>query len=252
MDEERMKRRLQTNVAITCIKIFLVIYNIIFWLTGVGILAIGVLLKVYEDHYAHLTKDYSSVAPYVFIVSGVVIIIVSISACCCTVKSKPVLLYMLSTFLFFIFVVELGLAISAYMFRQKIQNQFKDNMKNMLKDYRGSKKGIDMDLDLLQSTIHCCGVDNYTDWFESSWAGGEKAVPKSCCKNVQECTNKPLINVDQIYQNGCSNIIIGVTKKYANVILGVSGGFALFQLLGTLMSFTLGKIISKNQYELLT
>lgn len=252
MDEERVKRSLQTNVAITCIKIFLIVYNIIFLITGVGILAIGVLLKIYENYYAHLTKDYSSVAQYVFIVVGIVIIIVSISACCCTVKSQPVLLYVFSTFLFFIFVVELGLAISAYLFHQKIQNEFKDNMKNMLMSYKGSKTGIDADFDLLQLTIKCCGVQNYTDWFKSSWAGGEKAVPKSCCKNDQECSNRPLIDVNQIYQNGCSSIIIGVIKKYANVILGVFGGFALFQLLGTLMSFTLGKIVSRNHYEMLT
>lgn len=46
--------------------------------------------------------------------------------------------------------------------------------------------------DSLQVSLHCCGVDNYTDYQNNdAWAKGDKIIPESCCV-LDEATLAPL------------------------------------------------------------
>ncbi|XP_076343995.1 tetraspanin-7-like isoform X2 [Tachypleus tridentatus] len=216
-----MGRRLQTAAALTCMKICLMVFNFIFWLTGIGILVIGVWMKVSLYQFLQLSDEYNNSAPYVFIGTGAAIIVVGFLACCCTVKGKPSLLYLFSCFLALVFMLELGAAISGYIFRGKLHAGFKYGLKDALNKYKGSDNLHDKDLDRLQSTLHCCGVFNYTDWFHTAWSEKAEAVPPSCCKTLKNCNNTPLTNVTHIFH----------------------------QLLGVILSCCLAKNVNKAKYE---
>ena len=46
--------------------------------------------------YVEVSSEFSDSVPYVFIASGGLIILLGTFACCCTVKTQPVLLYIVS------------------------------------------------------------------------------------------------------------------------------------------------------------
>ena len=60
--------------------------------------------------------------------------------------------------------------------------------------------------------MKCCGSDDYSDWFTTAWAGGEKNVPTSCCKDDKnDCkhTNLPTggnSTALEIYTKVCANL----------------------------------------------
>ncbi|XP_076338634.1 tetraspanin-6-like [Tachypleus tridentatus] len=244
-----MGRRLQTEAALTFMKICLMIFNFIFWLTGIGLLVIGIWMKVSLYQFLQLSDEYNNVAPYVFIGTGAAITVVGFFACCCTVKGQPVLLYLLSAFLVVVFVLELGAAISGYIFRGKLNTGFRTGLHQALKKYKGHNSVQDKDLDLLQSTLHCCGVDNYTDWFETHWSSKTKSVPVSCCKIEKNCKNKPLTVVTDIFQQGCYEKVVNFVNGNLKIIGGGAVAIACFQLLGVLLACCLAKNVNKAKYE---
>lgn len=57
-------------------------------------------------------------------------------------------------------------------------------------------------VDVLQETMECCGVQNYTDWRDTSWFNhtGGHMLPLSCCNATFSCNGTV---PDQFYQMGC-------------------------------------------------
>ncbi|XP_055932990.1 tetraspanin-36-like [Argiope bruennichi] len=69
-------------------------------------------------------------------------------------------------------------------------------VRNIMQNYN-AKSVMNIYLDALHAQLKCCGAEDYTSWFRTSWAGGKKIVPVSCCKNLKYCHNlEPLIVTD--------------------------------------------------------
>ena len=88
--------------------------------------------------------------------------------------------------------------------------------------------------DLVQKNLHCCGVENYTDW--DGIINGT-AVPDSCCIGGQEEKCGGEYNPDKpeedIYTEGCFSVFSQEFKDNLNIV----GGMLKF-------------IVSKTTYEL--
>ena len=65
-------------------------------ISGIVILGIGIWIQISLDKYVEVSPEFSDSVPYVFIASGGLIILLGTFACCCTVKTQPVLLYIVS------------------------------------------------------------------------------------------------------------------------------------------------------------
>ncbi|GAB6032183.1 hypothetical protein CHUAL_010830 [Chamberlinius hualienensis] len=246
-----MGRRLQTVAAVTCMKTLLMVFNVIFWLTGIGILVIGVWMKVDLYKYMELTTNYNPAVSYVLITTGAVIILVGSLACCCTAKGVPALLYLYSVFLMIVFVVELSAGISGYVYRGKFRNGFEVGWNNSLMNYGKSRSGKEL-IDNLQSTLHCCGSAKYSDWFNTPFGAANKSVPESCCKGDHNCKHTNLDGPTpptDINTEGCFSTIVTFVDKNIGAIGGAAMAFAFFQLIGVMLSCCLAKNINKAKYE---
>ena len=69
---------------------------VLFQVSGIAILALGIWTKVELYMYMELTDHYYKEAPYVLIGVGAGIVLIGSLGCLCTVKGKSVLLYMVS------------------------------------------------------------------------------------------------------------------------------------------------------------
>ena len=92
------------------------------------------------------------------------------------------MVYTFAFLLFFILLAQFGAAIVAFVLKIDPGEVIKINMVKGLDNYGvNDHEGITNTWDAVQEQLECCGVNNYTDWMQTSkfTSGG---VPDSCCK----------------------------------------------------------------------
>ncbi|XP_048746665.1 tetraspanin-7-like [Ostrea edulis] len=249
MDRGRAKSTMSTTAAVGCMKTLLMIFNFIFWVTGISILALGIWTKVDLYKYMELSTIYYKDSPWILIAVGALIVIVGSFGCCCTAKGNVVLLYMYGLFLVLVFAVELGAGAAGFFYKGKLEQGFKEGLENALKQYGNGNQAMDE----LQTQLHCCGSKSYVDWFSTPWEetkNGSRAVPRSCCK-TDVCNNMDVkdANVTDINTTGCYTKVVDFMQSNMAVIAGVAFGISFFQLLGALLACCLAKRVNKSKYE---
>lgn len=241
--------------AVACMKTLMMVFNFIFWVTGIAILAIGIWTKVDLYKYMELSSIYYKESPFILIGVGIVIVIVGSLGCCCTVKGNTILLYMYSGFLVIVFVIMLATGAAGFVYKGKLEGGFKEGLENALNQY-GNDSDITTGMDDLQRKLKCCGMNSYTDWFSTKWSGTPNSVPSSCCKGDESnCkhTNLPSTpaanETMEINTQGCYTTVLDFMQGNMGVIGGVALGFSFLQLLGALFACCLAKNINKSKYE---
>ncbi|CAH1102978.1 unnamed protein product [Psylliodes chrysocephalus] len=237
-----MVKQLQTVAAMACMKSFLMVFNIVFWISGIIILAIGIWVQVELYKYMEMSTAFSSTAPYVLIATGSLIILVGSFACCCTVKGQPSLLYTYGAFLAVIFLLELGAGISIFAYRNKLTDGFDKGITQAMMNYRNDSGHLAQDFDLMQETLQCCGNHRPRDWLDLDHP---QPIPSSCCIKENCKTDKE----DQIYSQGCYTKIVEFLNANVGIVAGAAVGIAIFPLVGVILSCCLAKVVNKAKYE---
>ncbi|XP_030768128.1 tetraspanin-7-like isoform X2 [Sitophilus oryzae] len=241
-----MGKHLQTVAALACMKSFLMVFNFIFWVSGIAILAIGIWMEVELYKYMEMSTAFSGTAPYVLIGTGSFIILIGSLACCCTVKGQPVLLYVYGAFLAIVFVLELGAGISIFAYRTKLTEGFDKGLTRAMMNYHNANSSqVSSDLDLIQSTLHCCGNHKASDWLELELPHA-LPIPPSCC--IKDGCNTE-VDRGEIYTQGCYNKVIDFLDANIGIVAGAAVGIAFFPLVGVILSCCLASIINKTKYE---
>ncbi|XP_066571152.1 tetraspanin-6 [Amia ocellicauda] len=245
-------RRLQTKPVITCLKTFLISYSLIFWFTGVILLAVGVWGKVSLEAYFSLVTQKSTNAPYVLIGTGAIIVIFGLFGCFATCRGSPWMLKLYAMFLTLVFLAELVAGISGFLFRHEIKAIIRTTFEDAVKNYNASSQNHEA-VDNIQRNLKCCGVQNYTDWGDTDYFK-EKGIPVSCCRNPNECTPDNLKDLSkaasEVYGEGCISLVTIVMESNLGIIAGISFGIAFFQLIGIFLACCLSRYITNNQYEM--
>jgi len=253
----RADQAMETAPVVECMKTLMMVFNVIFWVTGVVILAIGIW--THEDLYVYLkiSTIYQPGAPYVLIAIGAIIVLVGALSCLCTIKGHPLPIYVLSGFLVAVFLVEFSCGIAVLVEKEKLNEGFSAGLTKAMDKY-GDNNDL---LDWVQKKMVCCGINNYTDWYadrnvSSSWEAGQyfSTVPESCCKSndpAKKCRFEgpfPEFEAD-IFTQGCHKLLVDFIGGSLGPIGGVSLGIGFFTGLGAILAFFLGKSIDKATYE---
>lgn len=242
-------RRLQTKPVITCLKTFLISYSLIFWFTGVILLAVGVSGKV-SLAYLSLTSDTGTNAPYVLIGTGAIIVIFGLFGCFATCRGSPWMLKLYAMFLTLVFLAELVAGISGFIFRHEIKATLGTAYRDAVNSYN-STDSRSAAVDYIQKTLLCCGVNNSTDWIHTKYFE-EKGYPTSCCKDLNNCPEEALKDKDKapVHTEGCFLKVTKAMEANLGIIAGISFGIAFFQLIGIFLACCLSRYITNNQYEM--
>ncbi|XP_066505345.1 tetraspanin-6 [Hoplias malabaricus] len=245
-------RRLQTKPVITCLKTFLISYSLIFWFTGVILLAVGVWGKVSLESYLSLASDTSTNAPYVLIGTGAIIVIFGLFGCFATCRGSPWMLKLYAMFLTLVFLAELVAGISGFVFRHEIKAELKDAYLNAEKNYN-STDIRSRAVDTIQRNLKCCGVHNLSSWEDTAYFK-QHGIPESCCITLNNCTTEYRRNITLAktvaFKQGCFSMVTTVLEGNLEIIAGISFGIAFFQLIGVFLACCLSRYITNNQYEM--
>ncbi|XP_052747094.1 tetraspanin-7 [Bicyclus anynana] len=231
----------QFNVVavVACFKTLLFLFNIVFWLTGLLMLVLGLWAEFGLYKYMEMSPEFSGTAPLVIIGVATLIVLISSVAFSGIIKGQPVLLYIYGGFLICIFMMELGVGASAICYRDTFAKGLHDGLTKSIITYNPKKANFDF----AQATLQCCGVSNYTDWMRLS---PQRVIPISCCVDKTRCVTA---NYSDVYQRGCYEVLSEYLMNNLNIVFAIAIGTALLPLVGAMVSCSLARGIEKSKYD---
>ncbi|XP_066597470.1 tetraspanin-7-like [Prorops nasuta] len=238
-----MGKRLETVATMACMKTLLMLFNFVFWASGMIMLCIGIWMKIQLQDYADVgIEGIGSVLLAISCLGGILAITATL-ACCCTARGHPALLYLYGAFLAVVALLELAAGASVYAYRASLNEGFDQALNDSLSAY-GDDTSKSAHIDTMQSTLHCCGNRGYQDWLGMI---PPKEIPASCCiKPEMECdTSDP----SEIYTEGCYNRIFDFICRNIGMVAGTAVGVAFFPLVGVFLACCLASNINKAKYE---
>jgi len=233
-----------------CVKYLLFAFNLIFAISGIALLSIGIVVRTAYSHYLSFVGDAVLSAPILLIVIGAVIFVVAFSGCCGAVKENRCLLLTFSILLAIIFILEIAAGITAYVLKDKLNEQIPIQMKKTIANFNQTDyQGVTDTWKLVQHEMHCCGIDGPDDWDMVVPAyNGTQNVPDSCCVEETDGCGLGTRDSDAVYKTGCVDSFKAFVAKQVEYVGGVGIGIAFIQLLGIVFSCLLAHSI-KKEYE---
>ncbi|XP_038165278.1 CD63 antigen [Cyprinodon tularosa] len=232
-----------------CVKYLLFFFNFIFWICGLALIVVGVLVQV-SLHKSFLIRDASASAAPIFIIAvGVVIFFIAFFGCCGAWKENHCMVTTFAVLLTLIILAEIAAAILGYVYRNKLSIVVQDSLTEMISNYKNSSAEFKKTVDDLQEVWKCCGVNNASDW--KNYGEDKVTVPDSCCKNVTVgCGKGTMTDANKVYQKGCHDALETFLKENIQWVIVAALVIAVLQIMGIVFSCLLMRGI-RSGYEVM-
>ncbi|KAM0731349.1 CD63 antigen [Formica fusca] len=221
------------------IKYILFIFNLVFAISGIGIIAAGACVLADVGEFGHFVEGRIMAPPIVLIVAGAIVFIIAFLGCYGAIKEHYHILIVFAAALLIIFVIELAVGIAAAVFKNDFSMAMKDTLKDSMKNYSETDR---MAWDNVQRKLECCGVDGPNDWTPSN--GFTLTFPSSCCKHDPQVICQ--VNDATVYQEGCFSKLEMRVHKGATVLIGVGIGIAFVEIAGIILAWCLAATIKRE------
>ncbi|KAM3869950.1 CD151 antigen [Diretmus argenteus] len=251
----------KTNTCGTiCLKYLLFTFNILFWLAGGFVLAVGVWTMVEKSEYISLlNSSYYSASAVILIVAGAIVVVTGIIGCCATLKETKSLLIVYFMLLLCIFLLEVVAGVLAYVnyqecfpFCYQLDGELRQNLKETMqqKYQQPGEESITQAVDKLQQEFKCCGSNSSSDWSDSVWvqaAKKEHMVPDSCCKTPSDsCGHRD--HPSNIYKGGCIIKLEDFILNQLHILGAVGIGIAFLQIVGMMFTCCLYRNLKEEPF----
>ncbi|TKS76686.1 CD63 antigen [Collichthys lucidus] len=232
-----------------CVKFLLFFFNFIFWLCGLALIVVGIIVQI-GLHKTFMINDASaSGVPIVLIGVGVVIFFIAFFGCCGAWKENYCMITTFAILLSLIIIVEIAAAIAGYIFRNKLSAVVQDSLTEMINKYNNGTEEFKKAVDKLQEDMKCCGVNSSLDWKHFKPEGN--SVPDSCCKNVSaNCGIGKMTDAAMVYQKGCHDTVEAFLKKNIQWVIAAALVIAFLQIMGIVFACMLMRGI-RSGYEVM-
>ncbi|XP_045176811.2 CD82 antigen-like [Mercenaria mercenaria] len=246
-------------------KFGLIFFNIIFILSGIAVLGVGIWVVVDNNvvNMQNLVEFDSNdkslfTAACILIGFGSFVLNVSVFgflAACCASKSKFFIVGYL-VFLVIIFIGEFAGGITAAVSKGKIGDNLQGVLSKSFEKYNPGNELLPKAWDYMQTWLQCCGSEGPKDYTNITFTPTTQYVPKTCCilskKDPEHpkpvdgtaCQEQALqiqmgnapIGETFVQTQGCYNSLEDKIKSHFGVIIGVAVGIAIIQIFGIVLS----------------
>ncbi|GCC29283.1 hypothetical protein chiPu_0007722 [Chiloscyllium punctatum] len=230
-----------------CIKFLMVGINAVITVAGFVLLGFGVWVKVHGDSILQILGSRAGHflnVGYFCIAAGCCLALLGLVGCYGVIKESKLLLMLFFLIMATIFIGEISCAIVILVFQTIVATVFEEEALYLLKNNYtgyGDKNFASYGWDSVMAAFQCCGLNNYTDFIQSSYHKLKgRLYPKSCCHDPTspDCDGFDTSDAT-IYSKGCLNAVITMIKKNSVVISGVAVGIAIIEMLAMAISLTL-------------
>lgn len=232
-----------------CVKYLVFFFNFIFWLCGLALIVVGVLVQVSLHNELMINDASASGGPILLIALGVIVFFVAFFGCCGAWKENFCMITMFAILMSLIIIAEIAAAILGYVYRGKVTDVVHDSLTDMISNYNTSSPEFRDTVDKLQRDLKCCGVNSSADW--RSFSVSENSVPDSCCITVTAgCGQGTMSDASKVYQTGCQKAMETLLLNNVQWIIVAALVIAVLQVLGVVFACLLMKGI-RSGYEVM-
>ncbi|XP_004930557.1 tetraspanin-5 isoform X2 [Bombyx mori] len=188
------KYRRDTSEVSCCLKYVIFGVNVLFWLVGLIVLAVGVWSWTEKDTFNNLSRltNIALDPAFILICVGTITFIIGFTGCVGALRENTCLLACYAVFLALLLLAEMTTGILFFVFKDWIKQQATTGFQTFIVHYREDPDQQNM-IDWIQEEwLQCCGVEGPKDWDRNAYfncssgaAGAREAcgVPFSCCRN---------------------------------------------------------------------
>ncbi|XP_029011880.1 CD63 antigen [Betta splendens] len=231
-----------------CVKYLLFFFNFIFWICGLALIVVGVVVQVRLNKSLMISDTSSSAVPILLIVVGVVIFFIAFFGCCGAWKENYCMVTMFAILLTLIIIVEIAAVITGYVFRNKISKVVQDSLSDMVTKYNTTSE-VRKSLDEIQKSWKCCGVNSSADWI--GFRSDQNSVPDSCCVNITtNCGIGHMKDSAIVNQQGCAVALEKILKDNIQWVIVAALIIAFLQIMGIVFACMLMRGI-RSGYEVM-
>ncbi|XP_072034871.1 tetraspanin-9-like isoform X2 [Amphiura filiformis] len=228
------------------IKYLLFVFNLLFFISGCGILALGITLNVNNGGFATLLPSVPFLnAANLCIAVGVIVMVVGFVGCCGAIKENGCMLLIFFFLLLLIFVLEIVAGILGFVYESQVSDYVESDLITGLQKY-DTEKGLQSAWDRLQSDLQCCGVDGAADWaMNSSFPATQ--FPDSCCREYAIDCGKT-VGYTGAWKDGCAEILLTYLEDNIYYVGAVCIAIGIFELFGMIFACVLHRSIKEGEY----
>jgi len=268
-----------------CARIILIIFNIVFWLSGAAMLALGLWMLFDPDISARLsfvgvagsaadeaggfsTGNLLQYAAYVVIAVGGFVFIVGFFGCCGAIKQSKCLLGFYIFFLFVVMLIEFAAAILGIYFQSEIFEKISVGYTDNVVAHFGKNTTDDMafteGINWIQIEGKCCGWEDPAIEYATSTIITVAGRTASCCVFAADVVTSDLAKKDEtklyaesagcetgaagtnFYTDTCKDSLEDWVKEHAFLIIGVGIGIGCIELFGIIFACCLCRNVDEE------
>ncbi|CAF0932169.1 unnamed protein product [Didymodactylos carnosus] len=201
--------RSSMSCGIRLIQIIMVVFNVLFFLVGAALLALGIYVMVdpkfqkikallpinTNNSYLDQGFSYITMIAIVVVVLGSILFILGFCGCCGAMRRSICLLTVYSILVGIIIIVEVALTIYIVSFQSKFKEQFVPKLQESIsKGYQGppikenEPGAVSLAWDFIMYNLKCCGAHNSTDFRNTpKWNKINPWIPEQSFKYPLTC-----------------------------------------------------------------
>ncbi|XP_009999324.1 PREDICTED: tetraspanin-3-like [Chaetura pelagica] len=187
------------------------ILGFIFCGTAAALAFGGVLVILMYKNYSYLLQEsFLSVPGWLAVAAALTLLPTGVLSISLSAKSSRCQQGTLMYLLLVLLCLEISSGVMAHLYSIRMPSELKSTLDHLVSQYNGTRSQAPDSrvVDMVQTKLQCCGVQNYTDWLKATAASwhfpAEKSrVPESCCKEKYSRCGSDLSHVEWLFQEGC-------------------------------------------------
>ncbi|XP_030634487.1 tetraspanin-2a [Chanos chanos] len=187
-----------------CVKYLLFIFNFIFWLLGLAVLAIGLWLRFDPDTTKLLTEEGAPetffIAVYVLTGVGGIMMLVGFFGCCGAVRESQCLLGSFFACLLIIFGAEVAAGVFGFLYKDKVIEEVQSFYSSSTEE-----NGNNTSVASIYHSVLCCG-----DSSPSPPLCPDSELEKDCLKAIDDFFHEKLFIIGYVAIGIAAVMIIGM------------------------------------------
>ncbi|XP_035252470.1 CD82 antigen-like [Anguilla anguilla] len=245
---------------ITATKYFLFLFNLLFFIFGALILGFGLWVLLDNQSFIAVLQESSytlKVGSYILIAVGSMTMLMGFLGCVGAVYEIRCLLGLYFICLLLILVSQVTAAALIYFQKDLLKTEMAGIVNKIIVEYSGGNTTRELAWDYIQRTVNCCGWIDQGNWTENTRIKNSSMSLYPCsCRNaslaadpLQESGFCNALSLGwPVYTSGCMVKVENWILSNSGVILGISIGVAVIELLGIILAVCLCKSIHQEDY----